>query len=206
MATHSNKLHEMVRTQIESRGIKDPRLLAVLRKVPRHEFVLPADLARAWDDGPLSIGHGQTISQPFIVASMTDHLKLSGKERILEIGTGSGYQTAVLAELADRVYTIEIVESLGLAAQKRLTALGYGNISFRIGDGRGGWPEEAPFDGIIVTAAPEEDPVGLAKQLKEGGRLMVPVGRLTQVLKSITRKKERFKTKALYDVRFVPLV
>jgi protein-L-isoaspartate(D-aspartate) O-methyltransferase len=197
---------EMVSDQIERRGISDARLLAALRKVPRHEYIPARELISAYADGPLPIGHKQTISQPYIVAYMTDALQLTGAERILEIGTGSGYQTAILAELVDRVFTIEVVEELGRTARERLEETGYDNIVYRIGNGRFGWPEEAPFDGIIVTAAPDDDPVGLSEQLKDGGRLIVPVGHVYQVLKRMTRRGKDVKTETLLDVRFVPLI
>jgi protein-L-isoaspartate(D-aspartate) O-methyltransferase len=203
---YSRERIEMVTDQIERRGIMDPRLLAVLRKVPRHEYIPQKELISAYSDSPLPIGHSQTISQPYIVAFMTDALRLTGSERVLEIGTGSGYQTAILAELTGEVFTIEIIEALALEAKERLKGAGYENIRFKIGDGKPGWPEESPFDGIIVTAAPETDPVGLANQLSDGGRMIVPVGSTHQILKRMTRRGRKVKTETLLDVRFVPLV
>lgn len=196
----------MVTDQIERRGITEKRLLAALRKVPRHEFVPLARRDAACHDGPLSIGHDQTISQPYIVAFMTHALRLEGNERVLEIGTGSGYQTAVLAELAGSVHTIEIIEPLAEEASERLARMGYGNISFRIGNGRRGWAEAAPFDRIIVTAAPECDLIVLPEQLVDTGIMVIPMGRGRQVLKRISRTGERFHEESLLDVRFVPLV
>lgn len=166
----------MVEQHIASRGISDARVLAAMRTVPRHQFV-PADLARsAYEDRPLPIGHGQTISQPFIVAYMTDALGVLDHHRVLEIGTGSGYQAAVLSMLAREVYTIEIVPELAARAADTLRELGYTNVEVRAGDGYAGWPEEAPFDRIMVTAAPEQIPQPLLDQLAAGGRLVIPVG------------------------------
>jgi protein-L-isoaspartate(D-aspartate) O-methyltransferase len=196
----------MVRKQIERRGITDERLLAALGRVPRHEYVLPDDSDDAYSDGPLSIGHRQTISQPYIVAYMTDALGPIDGTRILEIGTGSGYQTAVLAELAREVFTIEVVDVLARSARERLDRAGYRNISFRIGDGAGGWIKEAPFDAIIVTAAPARDPVHLKDQLVDGGKIIVPVGTGHQVLKRFTRRGGELDCERLIGVRFVPLV
>ncbi len=197
---------DMVRYQIARRGIVDKRLLAALGRVPRHAYVPPAEQERAYQDGPLSIGSGQTISQPYIVAYMTNELALNGTERILEIGTGSGYQTAILAELAAEVFTVEVIDELGRTARDRLERAGYGNISFQIGDGRLGWPEEAPFDGIIVTAGAERRPVELPFQLRDGASMIIPVGGGIQNLERVTRRGETFKTKTLISVRFVPLV
>lgn len=197
---------EMVRNQIARRGLDDERLLAALGRVRRHEYVPPGERERAYRDGPLSIGHGQTISQPYIVAYMTNELALSGTERILEIGTGSGYQTAVLAELAGEVFTVEVIDELGQRARTQLEKAGYENISFRIGDGRLGWPEEAPFDGIIVTAAAERSPAELPFQLDEGASMIVPVGGGIQNLERVTRRGKTFERKTLISVRFVPLV
>ncbi len=152
-------------------------VMAAIAAVPRHEFVAPGDEIAAYVNRPRPIGHGQTISQPYIVALMTDLLDLGGTERVLEVGTGSGYQAAVLASLANEIFSIEIVEALGEAARRRLTRLGYGNIQIRIGDGYQGWPEAAPFDAIIVTAAPPRIPDALTRQLKPGGRMVLPIGR-----------------------------
>jgi protein-L-isoaspartate(D-aspartate) O-methyltransferase len=183
----------------------DARVLAAMAKVPRHEFVPEAQRQSAYRDRPLSIGAGQTISQPFIVALMTDLLALEPGDRVLEIGTGSGYQGAVLAELAAQVYSIEIVESLGLSAAKAFARLGYDNVHTRIGDGYQGWPEEAPFDAIVVTAAPDHVPPALIEQLKPGGRLVIPVGTLMQELLVITKAEDGSTTREeIVPVQFVP--
>jgi protein-L-isoaspartate(D-aspartate) O-methyltransferase len=196
----------MVESQIVSRGIRGGRLLEVLRRLPRHLFVPEDRRGEAYEDEPLSIGEGQTISQPYIVAFMTEALKLDGRERILEIGTGSGYQTAVLAELASEVFSVEVLEALSRRAQKTLAGLGYANIRFNVGDGGLGWEEHAPFDGIIVAAAAHSVPPALPRQLKEGGRLILPVGTGPQELVLIVREGEDFKRTELLPVRFVPLV
>lgn len=200
------KRDQMVREQIESRGIRDKRVLEAMRRVPRELFVRQSDLPYAFHDGPLSIGYGQTISQPYIVAYMTEMLSIKSNDRVLEIGTGSGYQTAVLAELAAQVFTIEIVEELAREAQERLASLGYRNIRFRTGDGSLGWPEEAPFDAIIITAAPDRTPDKLVEQLAEGGRMIVPVGAFDQNLELVEKKGPRIETHRLIGVRFVPMV
>jgi protein-L-isoaspartate(D-aspartate) O-methyltransferase len=195
----------MVRTQIEARGIGNPRVLAAMRAVPRHEFVPEHLRAEAYEDRPLPIGDGQTISQPFVVAAMTDLAKVEPTSRVLEIGTGSGYQTAVLATLAAEVYTIEIIESLAERAETALRRLGLDNIQFRVGDGHTGWPEAAPFDAIIVTAAPAEVPAALLDQLAVGGRLVIPVGEADQELLEITRGPTGFHRRSVFPVRFVPM-
>ncbi len=183
------------------------RVLSALQKVPRHLFVPGAPLGVAYEDRPLPIGHDQTISQPTVVAIMTDALELLGNERVLEIGTGSGYQAAVLALLAREVLTIEIVEPLGVAAKERLAALGYRNVEVRIGDGYAGWPERAPFDRILLTAAPPEVPQKLVEQLAEGGILVAPVGEgRSQKLVRWTRRGGRITKEDLGDVLFVPMV
>jgi protein-L-isoaspartate(D-aspartate) O-methyltransferase len=196
---------DMVRTQIEARGVKDPRVLAAMRRVPRHEFVPPAWQGSAYDDRALSIGHEQTISQPYIVAVMTEAARVGARARVLEIGTGSGYQAAILAELAAEVYSIEIVEPLARAAATTLKRLGYERIHLRTGDGYRGWPEAAPFDAILVTAAPPEVPRPLVDQLAPGGRLVIPVGDDMQELRVITRDKEGVRSEVLLPVRFVPM-
>ena len=195
----------MVRTQIAARDISDERILAVMRKVPRELFVRPEDGQAAFYDGPMPIGYGQTISQPYIVAYMTDLLGLREGDRVLEIGTGCGYQTAVLAELAGRVHTIEIIPELSERARETLSARGYSNIDFRTGDGRDGWPEEAPFDAIIVTAAPGQVPPALEEQLAEGGRLVIPVGTSDQYIHRTVRRGGELEDEGLLAVRFVPL-
>src|SRR5437899_11073809 len=166
----------MVQQQLEARGINDGRVLAAMAKVPREEFVPPESRAASYEDGPLPIGYGQTISQPYVVAFMTEQLDPKPTDRVLEIGTGSGYQAAVLAELVSKVYTIEIVEPLARRAEADLKRLGYTNVTVRAGDGYQGWPEAAPFDAIIVTCAPENVPEPLIAQLRDGGRMIIPVG------------------------------
>ena len=196
----------MVKTQLLARDISDPVTLKAMRQVKRHEFVPPKMKPYAYTDGPLGIGKGQTISQPYIVAYMTQELKLKRKHRVLEIGTGSGYQAAVLAKIVDSVYTIEIVEPLGIAAKKTLNRLGYKNIFTRIGDGYHGWPDKAPFDAIMVTAAVKEIPPALLDQLAEGGRMIIPVGqtRFHRNLVLATKKNGKIKTRKLIGVAFVP--
>ena len=196
----------MVRTQIEARGVKDAAVLAAMRRVPRHEFV-PADVrAKAYADHPLPIGERQTISQPYIVGFMTELLQVKPGHRVLEIGTGSGYQAAVLAELGADVYTIEIVEKLAATARSVLQRLGYDRIRVRAGDGYQGWPDAAPFDRIIVTAAPPEVPQPLIDQLKPGGRLVVPEGVHDQDLVLYTKTADgKLQRERVLPVRFVPM-
>ncbi|EAR15613.1 protein-L-isoaspartate(D-aspartate) O-methyltransferase [Robiginitalea biformata] len=197
----------MVREQLQSRDIVEGSVLRALRKVPRHLFVPEKYRAEAYSDTPLPIGEGQTISQPYMVAFMTQALRLKGSDKVLEIGTGSSYQAAVLAELVDSVYTIEIVEPLGEAAAKRLQALGYENIQVRIGDGYHGWPRQAPFDAIIVTAGAEALPQPLVDQLAEGGRMVIPVGPHQGVRDLVLLRKKRngkLVRESLMPVRFVP--
>ncbi len=196
----------MVERQIERRGVERPSVIDAMKTVPRHLFMPEGLREEAYSDGPQPIGEGQTISQPYIVALMTELLELSGKEKVLEIGTGSGYQAAVLSRLASEVYTIEIRGKLGRKARRTLEKLGYENIRYRIGDGYAGWPEEAPFDAIIVTAAPPEVPEALVEQLKVGAKMVVPVGKYFQDLQVITRTEESFKTEFAGGVRFVPMV
>lgn len=196
---------KMVETQIKARGVKDPRVLSALLKVERHRFVPEEHLNSAYSDQPLPIGEGQTISQPYIVALMTELLDLKGGEKVLEIGTGSGYQAAILAELSKEVYTIEIIKSLASMSKKRLLELGYQNIQVKAGDGYLGWPEFAPFDAIIVTAAPDHIPKPLIEQLKEGGRMVVPVGTHTQELKKIVKRSGKIETADVIPVLFVPM-
>lgn len=196
----------MVREQIEARGVRDPRVLEALRKVPRHLFVPEETQPLAYTDQPLPIGYGQTISQPYIVAFMSEALELKSEDRVLEIGTGSGYQAAVLTHLAREVYSIEIVEPLGKEAAERLRRLGYSKIHLRIGDGYLGWPEAAPFDAIIVTAAPDHVPPALVEQLRDCGRLVLPLGRFEQDLVRIRRTPQGLRRETLLPVRFVPMV
>lgn len=189
------------------RGIKDPAVLAAMRHVPRHHFLPPLLSAFAYMDGPLPIGNGQTISQPSLVAMMTEALAIRKTDKVLEVGTGSGYQAAVLAELAGKVLTVEILEPLARQAERALAELGYKNIRVRVGDGYLGWPEEAPFDAIIVTAAPDHVPQPLLDQLAVGGRLILPVGPShLQTLELYRRTSEGYERKSLTLVRFVPLV
>jgi protein-L-isoaspartate(D-aspartate) O-methyltransferase len=196
----------MVKEQIESRGITDPATLRAMRKVPRHLFVPEEYLGESYDDNPLPIGYSQTISQPFIVAYMTEVVKPEKSKKALEIGTGSGYQAAVLAETVDKVYTIEIIPELAKEASKRLNDLGYRNIFFKTGDGYKGWPEYSPFDIIIVTAAAEQIPQPLIDQLAEGGRLVIPVGPPLAVQELILVEKNNgtVEKSRLTFVRFVP--
>ncbi len=196
----------MVRTQIEERGIKDRATLQALRAVPRHLFVPPHLAGSAYEDRPLPIGYGQTISQPYIVAYMTELIRPQAGHKVLEIGAGSGYQAAVLAEIVKQVYTIEIVPELGHAARKRLKQQGYRNVEVRVADGYDGWPEQAPFDAIVVTAATDYIPPPLIRQLKDGGRMVIPVGSpfLVQTLMLVEKDKGSVKTTSLLPVRFVP--
>lgn len=206
---YSEARTQMIEEQLKAPGrdITDPRVLEAMKKVPRHEFVPENMKEYAYEDRPLPIGHEQTISQPFIVAYMTEQLDPEPHEKILEIGTGSGYQAAVLGELVDEVYSIEIVEPLAETAKKTLERLGYDNVHTRAGDGYKGWPEEAPFDAIIVTAAPDDIPEALVEQLKEGGRMMVPVGPTggVQKLYLLEKQEGKIEKKAVMDVRFVPM-
>jgi protein-L-isoaspartate(D-aspartate) O-methyltransferase len=196
----------MVQQQLMARGIKDERVLGAMAKVPREEFVPPESRAASYEDGPLPIGHGQTISQPYIVAFMTEQLRLSPTDRVLEIGTGSGYQAAILAEVAGEVYTIEIVAPLAQSAEAALQRLGYKNVHVKLGDGYKGWPENAPFDAIIVTCAPDKVPQLLTDQLKESGRMIIPVGdRFAQQLYLLEKKNGQLKESVTLPVRFVPM-
>lgn len=196
----------MVARQIEARGIKNPSVLRAMRKVPRHQFVPDGLRAFAYDDTALPIGEGQTISQPYVVALMTELIDPRPDKKVLEIGTGSGYQAAILAELFRDVYTMEIVETLGKRARQILSQL-YHNVHVRIGDGYGGWPEAAPFDAIIVTCAPTRVPRPLMEQLRENGRMVIPVGEAgRQKLYVLTRKKGRLEQQAVIDVLFVPML
>jgi protein-L-isoaspartate(D-aspartate) O-methyltransferase len=202
----AQKRKQMVENQIKSRGIKDLRVLDAMLKVKRHLFVPSHIRHSAYEDYPLPIGEGQTISQPYIVALMSELLGLKGTERILEIGTGSGYQAAILAELAREVYTIELLEPLARQSERLLKDLNYKNIKVKFGDGFLGWPEFSPFDGIIVTCAPDKIPPPFLEQLAEGGRLVIPVGKHWQDLKLVRKIKNRIKEEDIIPVRFVPML
>ena len=192
--------------QLKARGIKDQKILEAMRKVPRHTFVPENMVPYAYNDEPLPIGEGQTISQPYIVAYMTEALELRGDECVLEVGTGSGYQTAILAEIVREVFTVELVSALSNRAQENIKRLKYTNVHFKIGDGTYGWRENAPYDAVMVTAAPDKVPHFLEEQLKIGGRMIIPVGSAIQELVLVIREKRKYKKKRLLPVRFVPLV
>ena len=196
----------MADSQIRARGVRDAAVLAAMAKVPRHLFVPESLRSHAYADEPLPIGEGQTISQPYIVAYMTEALGLRGGEKVLEVGTGSGYQTAVLAEISGTVWTVEIIEKLARPARGILENLGYENVRFRVGDGSAGWPEEAPFDAILVTAAAGRPLAALESQLAERGRMVVPVGTDVQDLFLVRRGRSGIERERLLAVRFVPLV
>jgi protein-L-isoaspartate(D-aspartate) O-methyltransferase len=197
---------QMVERQLMTRGINDQRVLAAMAKVPREEFVTPESRSASYEDGPLPIGYRQTISQPYIVAFMTEQLRPKPSDRVLEIGTGSGYQAAILAELVSDVYSIEIVEPLAKNAEATLQQLGYKNVHLKIGDGYKGWPDAAPFDAIIVTCAPDKVPQPLIDQLKDGGRMVIPVGDIfAQQLYLLEKKNGQLKQSATLPVRFVPM-
>jgi protein-L-isoaspartate(D-aspartate) O-methyltransferase len=197
----------MVRRQLEDRGIRDPRVLAAMREVPRHEFVTEPLRQRAYEDHPLPIGAGQTISQPYIVAAMLEHLALQPTDRVLEVGTGSGYVTALLSRMCAEVYSIERQPELASQAQATLSRLGYSNVKIRVGDGSQGWPEYAPYDAILVSAAASEIPPALFAQLREGGRMIVPVGPpASQELQLIRKIDVQPEVRILEGCRFVPLI
>jgi protein-L-isoaspartate(D-aspartate) O-methyltransferase len=196
---------EMVRSQIEARGIAQSTVLQAMRTVPRHLFVPDEHRAASYADHPLAIGEGQTISQPYVVALMTQLLELRGGEKILEIGTGSGYHAAVMSRIAGSVYSVEIIPELARRARRTLDQIGYDNVHVRHGDGYQGWPEEAPFDAIVLTAAPEEIPPPLLDQLKVGGRMVAPVGGFFQELKLIVKHDDGIETRTVEAVRFVPM-
>lgn len=205
-ADDPQRRQRMVEEQIRARGVSDRRVLEAMQRVARHRFVPQRVADAAYDDSPLPIGHGQTISQPYIVALMTELVRPEAGDRALDVGTGCGYQAAVLAELVDRVYSIEIVDPLATEARDRLQRLGYSNVEVRHGDGYGGWPEQAPFDVIIVAAAPEEVPQPLLDQLAAGGRLVIPVGRHAQQLMLYEKQADGSLTPAVVaPVRFVPM-
>jgi len=204
---YSLQREEMVTSQIVERGITDKLVLAALRSVPRHLLVPERLRPQAYDDTPLPIGHGQTISQPYVVAFMTEVLRLNPGSKVLEIGTGSGYQAAVLACITKHVFSVEIIPELGQEAERRLKSLGFGQVRFRVADGFDGWEEHGPFDAIIVTAAAEYIPPPLIRQLKDGGRMVIPVGSpfLVQSLMLVEKEGGRVRTRNLMPVRFVPL-
>ena len=202
----SLKRRLMVETQIESRGVKDQRVLEAMKRVARHKFVPAPFTLNAYSDSPLPIGHGQTISQPYIVAYMTEAAQLKAEDRVLVIGTGSGYQAAVLAELVKEVYTIEIIPELADSSRSILWALGYNNVWVKSGDGYEGWPEHQPFDAIIVTAAPPNIPEVLVDQLNLNGRMILPVGEFYQELVLIKKTDQGLQKERLIPVRFVPMV
>lgn len=203
---YQQRREAMVQRNIKDRGIKDEAVLKAMRSVQRHKFVPPDQVAMAYADHPLPIGYGQTISQPYIVAYMTEVIRPTSQMKVLEIGTGSGYQAAVLAEIVDKVYTIEIVPEHGKAAADRLKKLGYDNVQVKVADGYLGWEEHAPYDAIVVTAGAEAVPPPLLEQLKEGGRMVIPVGprSMTQSLMLIEKKKGKAEYKDLIPVIFVP--
>ncbi len=204
---HATQREDMVRYQIKARGVKDKKVLDAMLKVERHLFVPPEYISQAYEDHPLPVGEGQTISQPYIVALMTEVLDPDSTKRVLEIGTGSGYQAAVLAEICDSVYTIEIFESLGTKAKNLLKVLDYDNVKVKIGDGYKGWEEHSPFDAIIVTCAPTHIPQPLKDQLTEGGKMIIPVGEsYAQELVLLEKKNGRIVQKDIIAVRFVPMI
>jgi protein-L-isoaspartate(D-aspartate) O-methyltransferase len=203
---YARQRHMLIRDQLKTQGIRDERVLQAMEKVKRHLFIDKSLRNAAYEDTPLPIGQGQTISQPYIVGYMTQALHLKPTDRVLEIGTGSGYQAAILAELVQEVYTIEIVPELAESAQKRLEDMGYNNIFVREGDGYKGWEEHAPYDAIILTAAPDEVPGALLDQLVIGGRLIAPVGSFFQDLYLYTKTEKGIEKKSLMPVRFVPMV
>ena len=196
---------DMVDRHIVPAGVQDPTVLAAMRRVPRHRFVPETESARAYEDDPLPIGYGQTVSQPSLVGLMLEALKLSGDDKVLEVGTGSGYQAALLAEIVTTVCTIEILEPLAQQARKTLEELGYSRVQVRTGDGYRGWPEDAPFDAIVVSAAPDDIPQALLEQLAIGGRLILPVGRFLQRLVLVQRTQAGYERTKLGFVRFVPM-
>jgi protein-L-isoaspartate(D-aspartate) O-methyltransferase len=206
VADFTAQRQRMVMEQLMPRGIHEERVLAAMAKVPREEFVPQDSRAASYTDQPLPIGYGQTISQPFIVAFMTEQLRLAPGDRVLEIGTGSGYQAAILAELVAEVYSIEIIEPLAKTAEVTLQCLGYKNVNVKAGDGYKGWPEHAPFDAVTVTCAPDHVPRPLVDQLKEGGRIIIPVGGLgDQELYLLEKKNGQLEQRAVEPVRFVPM-
>ena len=207
MQDFEKQRERMVSVQIKARGITDENVLKAMKKIERHRFVGQQYRRHAYEDYPLPIGEGQTISQPYIVALMTQVLNLDDTRKVLEIGSGSGYQTAVLAEICHSVYTIEVIDTLGKKAAKLLADMGYGNIKVKVGDGYQGWEKYSPFDAIIVTCAPTHVPQALKEQLAEGGRMIIPVGeQLAQELVLLTKQKGELMKKAVIPVRFVPMM
>jgi protein-L-isoaspartate(D-aspartate) O-methyltransferase len=204
----NEQAERMVKTQIQSRGVGDPRVLEVMSRIPRHRFLSGTGTFEAYGDYPLSIGHGQTISQPYMVALMSEELRLGGGEKVLEVGTGSGYQTAVLAELAREVYTVELIPQLIERSRRLLEELGYTNVFYRIGDGSTGWPEYAPYDRVLVAAAASTVPLPLSSQLADNGIMVIPVGdsRRYQTLSIVNRKGNLLNIRESIGCRFVPLV
>lgn len=198
--------NHMVESQIRSRGVRDPQVLEAMRRVPRHRFVSPSQEHYAYTDGPLPIGSGQTISQPYIVAYMTELLELEGAETVLELGTGCGYQTAVLAEIVDHVYTIEVIDGLSREAEARLGAMGYDNISYLVGNGRDGWERYAPFDRMMLTASPARFPSQLFDQLADGGVVVAPVGDFFQRMMRYRKIDGEIEEEPLIGVSFVPFI
>ncbi|HEX9367734.1 MAG TPA: protein-L-isoaspartate(D-aspartate) O-methyltransferase [Vicinamibacterales bacterium] len=196
----------MVADQIRARGVRDPRVLEALTRVPRELFIPEEERAGAYDDRPVPIGYGQTISQPYIVGYMTEALKVQAAHRVLEVGTGCGYQTAVLAELAAEVYSIELIAALAERARRTLDTLGYKNVHVRAGDGYAGWPEQAPFDRILGAAAAEDLPSALVQQLADGGILVMPIGTSYQELRVLQKRGHDLETLATLPVRFVPMI
>lgn len=205
---HTKNRNDMVNSQLKRRGIKDPQVLQAMQSVPRHLFVAPGHEEKAYSDHPLPIGYDQTISQPYIVAFMSEALQMKKGDKILEIGSGSGYQAAVLAEMGAKVFTIELIPELAEMAEKNLRKAGYEDVQVKQGNGYLGWPDEAPFDGIIVTAAPEEIPDALIEQLREGAAMIIPVGPAgaVQHLQKIMKTKKGTSVRKLSPVRFVPMV
>ena len=205
---YQEEREEMVQSQLRARGVKDGKVLEAMRTVPRHLFVPERVASLAYSDRPLAIGHEQTISQPFIVAFMTKALDFKAGDKVLEIGSGSGYQAAVLAEMGAEVWTMEIVPELAEMAESNLKEAGYENVHVKCGNGYKGWPEEAPFDAVIITAAPESIPEALVEQLREGGTMVLPVGPVNsvQTLKKVKKKDGKLKQETLIPVRFVPMV
>jgi protein-L-isoaspartate(D-aspartate) O-methyltransferase len=205
-AAYAAARSRMVAEQIRSRGVRDPRVLDAISRVPRHRFVPAAERHQAYEDHPIPIGFGQTISQPYIVAFMTEALAVEPPHRVLEIGAGSGYQTAVLAELGATVYAVEVIDDLARRARALLGELGYGRVYLRTGDGHAGWREHAPFDRILAAAAPDEIPPALIEQLVDGGILAIPLGVLNQELQVIRRVGDKLETIGTLPVRFVPMI